>query len=457
MILDFGNAEPRRSIKGYGASACWWSQNVGSEKTAEELRRLLYDEKGLGLDIYRYNIGGGWDESNCRVKNPWRRCESFYIPNEGEEAEDTGGQFDFTRDKNAYAFMKRCVENGTAKTVILFANSPHYSLTSSGQASGSLIHHTCNLPLSNYERYADYFLDITEHFLQDGIPVRFISPINEPQWRWGGSGVWQEGCHYEPQEVRRVFHIFAKKLEERGLDGVLLYGPESGEIGGLTREYLRLFKADRLIMKRLGAFALHSYHADNDTEIRRSFYKKTTAKNPDIRFDMSEWCELPCRSSTNSIKSALIAARVIGRDLCDLGAESWSAWVAANQTAAADDGNDYSDGLISASDDFERYSVCKRYYALMHFTKFAPPGSRALKGSVKSGDMSLFLFEDASKRRCVTAVNEGAAQVIELGGIKKCDIAFTDESRNFEYRRGVEASSVEAPERSVTSIRIYGE
>lgn len=242
MKITIDRASARQTIRGYGASACWWSQNVAQEKTAKEISALLYGRDGLGLNIYRYNIGAGWDETNCRVANPWRRCESFFVPQDEEKEEDFKGSYDFDRDGNAYRFLKRCLQMGTIDTVILFANSPHYSFTSSGQASGSLMHHTCNLPFSNYEKYADYFLDITAHFLKDGIPVTYISPINEPQWKWGGKEVWQEGCHYEPQEVAALFHIFAQKLEQRGLHGISLYGPESGEIGGLTEEYLRLFK-----------------------------------------------------------------------------------------------------------------------------------------------------------------------------------------------------------------------
>ncbi len=42
-----------------------------------------------------------------------------------------------------------------------------------------------------------------------GNAAKYISPINEPQWKWGGASVWQEGCHYECEEVLEVFHLFA--------------------------------------------------------------------------------------------------------------------------------------------------------------------------------------------------------------------------------------------------------
>lgn len=67
---------------------------------------------------------------------------------------------------------------------------------------------------------------------------------------------------------------------------------------------------------------------------------------------MSEWCELPNKSHTKNFKGALITARIIGQDLIYGGAESWTSWVAVNQFSIKEDGFDYSDGLITANDDF---------------------------------------------------------------------------------------------------------
>jgi len=416
ITIDLTAAEHQQKLKGFGTSACWWSQNIADEKTADEIAELLYSKEGLGLNIYRYNIGAGWDERNCRVQNPWRRCESFYIYDDNNEDENYhGGGYDFKRDKNAYAFMKKCLHLGCIDTVVLFANSPHYSFTASGQASGSLIHHTCNLPESNYERFADYFLDITEHFISDGVPVTYISPINEPQWKWGGRHVWQEGCHYSPNEVQKIFHIFAEKIEERGLN-IQLYGPESGEIGGLTEQYLKLMLKDELIMKHLGAFAVHSYHADRNIEIRNHFRKHILPQLHNYRFDMSEWCELPCKSDTKSIKGALITAKVIGMDLINLGADSWTSWVAVNQFAdCRGNGKDYSDGLLSATDGFSHYTINKRYYGFLHFTKFIPVNSSAMNIHFSPADgVNAFAFRTPNSKEVVVITNEGKANQIEI-------------------------------------------
>ena len=130
MKIDLREAKKLQTLKGWGTSACWWSQYCADEKVAEEIAELLYGDSGLGLNNYRYNIGGGTDPENCRVSNPWRVTESFYKFDKEKET----GEYDFTADKTAVDMMKRCLQKGNVDTHIVFANSPHYSHTSTGQA-----------------------------------------------------------------------------------------------------------------------------------------------------------------------------------------------------------------------------------------------------------------------------------------------------------------------------------
>ena len=457
--VDFKTAKDRQKLLGFGTSACWWSHKIPSPEVAQELAELLYGESGLGLNIYRYNVGAGWDENNCRVNNPWRRVESFYIYDDDNESEHYhGGGYDWERDRTAYNFMKLCLETGRIDTVVLFANSPHYAFTASGQASGGIMHHTTNLPKSNYKRFVDYYLDITEHFIEDGIPVNYISPINEPQWKWGGKHVWQEGCHYEPDEVYEILHLFAEGLEKRGLD-VKLYTPESGELFGVTEQYFERITADELIMKHLGVFAVHSYHSDRDLQIRKSFYEKIISKNPQIRFDMSEWCELPCKHGTKTVESALIAARIIGWDLTELGAQTWTSWVAVNQIADfKGDGRDYSDGLLSASDSFAYYYICKRYYAFAHFAKFLPIGSTVLESVTdKAGGLNLFMFKTPQNESILVAVNEGRSTEIEINanaGFEQIYSTTEKKSLKLEYD-GEFNPTLRLKGKSITTVKLW--
>ena len=51
-----------QTITGFGASGAWWPNDADdfSASTRARIAQLLFDRRsGLGLSIYRYNIGGG--------------------------------------------------------------------------------------------------------------------------------------------------------------------------------------------------------------------------------------------------------------------------------------------------------------------------------------------------------------------------------------------------------------
>lgn len=406
MKINLFTAKRIKKLSGFGASAAWWSPQVKSEKTAGELAELLYGKSGLNMNIYRYNVGGGYEPDNVRVANAWRRIESFM---------EKDGSYNWSKDRYGVKMMDAALATGNVDTLIFFVNSPHYTHTVTGQASGGFTEHFSNLDKCKYKAFAEYIVDIAEHFIAEGYPVKYISPINEPQWKWGGDYVWQEGCHYEPEEVRDCFLAVANELEKRG-SSLLIYGPESGNISNNTKEYYRLLSNEPIIMKYLDTFAYHSYSADDDVQIKIDFGKwaKKNIKTP--RLDMSEWCELPCRHDTKSIESTLIMARIIGEDLIYSMVDSWTAWVCINQwDNAVREGKCYSDGLLVAKDDFSDYYIAMRYYAVAHYSKYIPVGSVSLDiGYNTSRGLSVFAFERPDKSIAIVAVNNSRAKrVIE--------------------------------------------
>ncbi len=48
----------------WGTSSAWWSQQMSNCETADKIAKLLYDkDEGLGLNVYRFNIGAGEKEN----------------------------------------------------------------------------------------------------------------------------------------------------------------------------------------------------------------------------------------------------------------------------------------------------------------------------------------------------------------------------------------------------------
>ena len=371
-----------QEITGWGTSGCWWAQKLGECESAEEVAKMLFSKEGLGLNVYRYNIGGGSkddpDERIWDAKNSSRATESFFVWD--EEAQDW--VYDWSKDAAAQKILDMVLGYGCVDTVVMFANSPHYSMCVSGNASGGLEDNQSNLKKECYQDYVDYFLDITQHFIDMGVPVKYISPINEPQWSWGGEWVGQEGCHYEIDEAVEVIRLFALAIKERGMD-VKISALESGQVGDHAIECLEKLYADEEIRSVLGTYAYHSYWTDRDVLHKASFGAYIDKKFPTVELEMSEWCELPCGHEYDDIEAGLIMARTIGEDISLTGVNSWSTWVAVNE------GGVNADSMIAVDwDNYDNYRVSKRYYAMGHYTKFIPVGSHAVDFNISVADIT---------------------------------------------------------------------
>ena len=129
-----------QTLKGFGVSGAWWAQGLTDETFSKKVAKALFSENSLNLNLYRYNVGAGEQSASKRRVYSDRATESFYYFNESTKKYE----YDFTRDAAAYAFLLNALD-GTLKEVVLFANSPHYSMTVSGSASGNVRAYTLNL------------------------------------------------------------------------------------------------------------------------------------------------------------------------------------------------------------------------------------------------------------------------------------------------------------------------
>lgn len=427
-------------FEGFGTSSAWWSQTIGDEETAREIARLIYDdETGLGLDIYRYNIGGGEKENpDCRIGDPNRRTESFYVFNE-----KTGAyEYDFTRDANARRMLDMAVEYG-ATEVILFCNSPHFSMTASGHASGGLTEYASNLPKENYGAFVDYVLTIADWFVAQGYPVTAISPINEPQWKWGGDWVGQEGCHYTAEETVEVLELFALEMQKRN-SPYKLNGPESGELSPGYYEYIDKFFASEILSEFCEYYSGHSYWIDNNLCAKSEVGKKFAKQYPDKKLEMSEWCELPLTIDSTTIDSGLYMANIIIQDLNLMNAVSWQSWTAVN-----------GDGLMEIKDG--ELTVYSRYYAYKHFANFIKQGMvrvDVMDSLEDNSKVASTAFTDGEKTVTVLVNNNENPQDIKLyGNISPSEIYVTDANRSFE-KSSIEKNQreINLPAKSIATI-----
>jgi len=428
-----------QTFEGWGTSACWWPQMIDEEEMAEEIARALYGDTGLNLDIYRYNVGGGENDNPAsRIWERARRTESFYAYNPRTERYE----FDFTRDANARRMLDKAIGQG-AKEVVLFCNSPHFSMTRSGQASGGLEEGVSNLPPENYQAFVDYLLAIADWFVAQGYPVSGISPINEPQWGWGGGWVGQEGCHYTPEETVALLELFAVTMRERGAP-YRLVGPESGDMSDAHTAYTDAFWGSEILRGACDTFSGHSYWMDNDIVKKWISGLRFKCRTPDKKFEMSEWCELPQKIDVTAIDSGLYMANIIVQDLTLLNAVSWQSWTAVN-----------GDGVMDIRDGQLRYY--NRYWAYKQFSAFIREGAKrvAVRDSFGLGsELACAAFRQGGETVLVLLNNAQEARAIRLDGrYSAMQVYVTDAEKRCELcYDGAFAAAQTLPARSISTF-----
>lgn len=440
-----------QTMEGFGASGAWWAQVAGnwthtdenSQKPVNErIAELLYSkENGIGLNIYRYNLGGGSKNSGSSVfPNKNRMAETFDKGN---------GIYDWSRDAAAVEMMRLCVKEG-ADEVILFSNSPPERLTKNHKSCLDKAFRS-NLPKKNEESFAKYLLDCAEHFLSEGIPVKYISPVNEPLWIWTEKN-GQEGCHYTPLGVYSLLRKTSAALEKRpALKGVKLSACENGDIRWFNKIYTFAVLLNKTTRRNCDGIDVHSYclpiplnFLNNRTGFLKRYRKFLDIFFPDIPVKMSEWCHMK-GGRDHGMDSALECAKIMYEDISILGVSSWQHWIAVSEV-------DYCDGLIYMNEDTKTIELTKRLFVTGNFSRYIEKGSKRIEIKCEDKDIKPLAFSDGSKTT-VILINPCEEEKILTNSFGENIItALTDENNNLSENVITDKKQLNVPPRCVFTI-----
>ena len=131
--------------------------------------------KGIGLSIWRYNLGAGssGQGDSSYISDPNRRTESFL---------NSDGTYNFEKQKGAKWLIKAAKARGL-ESLIMFCNSPPVGLTDNGKAFSGICGKS-NLAAGKEPDFAEYISRSLQHFEKEGIHFDYVSPVNEPEWAW---------------------------------------------------------------------------------------------------------------------------------------------------------------------------------------------------------------------------------------------------------------------------------
>lgn len=350
-----------QTMDGFGTSLAWWANIVGGwtdyHKKTELLDKLFTVSNGIGLNIARYNIGGG--------ENP--NHEHMRVGAEIPGFQPSSGVWDWNADANQRWVLQEIINRGVTK-LEAFSNSPPYWMTYSNCAAGST-HGGNNLRDEMYDDFAYYLVEVLKHF-RDYWNIEFdtLSIFNEPVSSWWTSDNNQEGCHFDRDKQNYLIKEVQSGLIAAGLV-TKISAPEEYSVDDSIDSFNYYDSTAKSYISQINT---HSYGGSNRTGLRN------LAAKYDKDLWMSETGAGEGSHNHELIDPALSLANVIRRDLKELQPSAWVYWQAVEDEDRAIKYN-HNWGLIHAKfTGEEEFYLTKQYYAMGNYSKFIRPGFKII-------------------------------------------------------------------------------
>lgn len=370
-----------QTISGFGASSGWTIDPLCSSWKEENRRKLadcLYSEDaGIGLTHFRFDLGAGSrlsDRERINGENHWRATDVFQAgPEEPFNPSAQSGQ----------QWMMRAAQRLNVPFYTAYVHSPPFWMTKNGHTQCEPDCGSTNLKDGMEETFAAYLVNTLKHLEQDGLFFDFISPINEPGWRWDYPQVHEEGCRMGVPEMQAVIGAVSNALAKSGLKARML-APEMETVGALARllPSLREDRVTRALLER--EVSAHSYFTDLFDTVgisARMALKEALKANGNPDYWQTEFCLMGRGRGEGrdyGITPALWLAQTVHYDLTILNAVSWQWWLSVSTGDFI-----WKDGLIYTDwkqpGDEENVIASKMLWALGHYSRFIRPGARRIR------------------------------------------------------------------------------
>jgi O-glycosyl hydrolase len=400
-------------FEGWGTAFCWWANRLGyDESLTRQAAKLFFSDDGLGLDIGRYNIGGGDDPGHNHIT----RSDSK-VPGYATGFDEKGDLvYDWPADQNQRGITLAALAANPALYIEGFSNSPPWFMTVSGCSSGNSPADKDNLRADHYDNFAKYIAQVTRHFRDEfGITFQSYSPMNEPDTNyWGVNSGKQEGCHYDPGESQsRMLIATRQALDAEGLPDVLVAGTDETAIEQARDNAGRLSDEAKAALGRIDA---HTYGGSDRAGLK--------AKAIELGKDL--WMSEVDGGGTAGSNPGDMGAGLwlANRILVDMNGMQPSAWVLwdivdfhRDSNFTAPDGSHPEAGARLRQDagiwgvgmadhDEKKIYLTQKYYVFGQFTRYINPGDTIIGSSDKQ---ILAAYNRESGAIKIVAVNAGGS------------------------------------------------
>eukprot|EP00250_Pteridium_aquilinum_P010773 c19620_g1_i1 orf=33-1832(+) len=364
IILPADDVSKSFTWEGWGTSLCWWANFAGglSSDDRDHILDLLFDLKtGLGLNIVRYNIGGGADPGLNEYLRPFGHVPGL--------KPGPGTSFDWSADERQQRVLFGARDRG-ANVFEAFSNSPPYWMTLSGSVTGNARWGQDNLNPDYDEAFVDYLTEVVKYYKELwGLQFDYVAPFNEPVEGWWNINrkkkTAQEGCNFSVSSIKRLIPKLKKALVEKKLQSKI------SAFDAWSQNTVRVLQGmDEAVLSAIDQVNVHTYVfiTSREEDARR---KQVTDACASIgkKIWMSEYGPLNWRGE--DIDVALGLGRHIALDLNELQASAWCYWQVLELPGSLW-------GLLQTSFTYDvqpiNLTISKQFYVFMQFTKWIRPG-----------------------------------------------------------------------------------
>ncbi|UCS95806.1 xylanase [Echinicola marina] len=469
-----------QTIEHFGASDAWSCQFVGlwPEEKKRAIAELLFSQqndetgqpKGIGLSLWRFNIGAGSAEQGEQsgIGDEWRRAQSFL---------NSDGTYDWDKQAGQVWFARAAQEFGV-EHLLVFPNSPPVHMTRTGKAYAE--NGQSNLDFEHYDDFGEYLANVVKGLEDKGLKVDYVSPVNEPQWDWSDGG--QEGTPFWNNEIAGIAKALNTALEAKNLETKMDIA-EAGKINYLYEQADKEGRGEQIHdffdtssknyigdLNHMGnAISGHSYFTTSPYEaaVQQRGQVKAALEGVESRnYWMSEYCilgdnagEINGSGRDLGIDPALYMARVIHNDLTVANASAWHWWLGVSPY-------DYKDGLVYI--DYQKedgnYYESKMLWTLGNYSYFIRPGYRRLEVTIggisnQSRDLLVSAYLSPEGRELVYVLINSANKMVDaelsIDGAALDDPKFYITSKDMDLAPAVldqQAGSLSVPARSIITV-----
>ena len=407
--------------EGWGTSLAWWAKVAGgyAEPARSDYIEKAFDPvKGLGLNIVRYNIGGGENPAHLA---PNKQSLSFRTAVPGFEP--SPGVYDWTADANQRWVLQAAIKKG-ANQLEAFSNSPPWWMTKSGSVTGNL-NAADNIKPEFYDAFADYLTEVTKHFRDVwGVTFRTLEPVNEPSGGWSFLGR-QEGAHVDRPAQNLIVKATEAALTRKGLKTTATASDDQS-IGDADKTF-PFYDVDTL--RGLTKINVHSYGGGDRTQLSN--------------YAVSHGKDLWLSEDGDADPTGLAMSRNITEDMNGLRPSAWVTWQVVDSSVGW--------GFFRNPQDAETdpaYTINKKYYVMAQYSRFLRPGYRII---ALSDPNSVAAWDAKTGTVVVVTRNGGDTDTpvsYDLSRFTKLDTSVTI------YRTSPTEDLVKLPPTSLTGTRL---